>query len=62
MFSFVSNELVLLNEAELTEFLKHCFGAKLIDRLFGKKYYLISLFLSIAENIQKFFVSFEDCS
>ena len=35
MFSFVSNVLVLFSEAEVTEFLKYCFGAKLVDRLYG---------------------------
>ena len=35
-------------------FLKYCFGAKLIDRLSGKKHYLLSLLLSVAENIQSF--------
>ena len=54
MFSLASNVLVLFNDAVVTEFLKYCFGAKLIDRLSDKKH-LMSLFLSVAENIRKFF-------
>ena len=61
MFSLVSNILVLFNGAKVPEFLKYFFGAKLINRLPGKKHYLMSLFLSFAENIQKFFADFEDC-
>ena len=60
MFSSVSNVLASFNEAEVTEFLKHCFRATLINRLSGKKYYLMPLFLSPAGNIRKFFVGFED--
>ena len=37
MFSLVSSVLVLLNEAEVTRFLKYYFGAELIDRFSGKK-------------------------
>ena len=59
MFSLVSNILVLFHEAEVTVFLKYCFGTKLIDRLSRKKHYFMSLFLSVAENIQKFFDGFE---
>ena len=62
MFSLVSNVLDLFSEAEVIVFLKYCFGAKLIDRLFGKKHYLMYLFLSGAENIRKLFVDFEDFS
>ena len=61
MFSLVSNVLDLFSEAEVIVFLKYCFGAKLIDRLFGKKH-LMYLFLSGAENIRKLFVDFEDFS
>ena len=61
MFSLVSNILVLFNGAKVPEFLKYFFGTKLINRLSGKKHYLMSLFLSAAENIQKFFADFEDC-
>ena len=43
----------------MTGFLKYCFCAKLIDKLCGKKH-LMPMFLSIAENIRKFFVCFED--
>ena len=60
MFSSVSNVLVSFNEAEVTEFLKYCFRAKLINRLSSKKHYLMPLFLSPAGNIRKFFVGFED--
>ena len=62
MFSLVSNVLVLFKEAEVIEFLKQCFGAKLIDSLSRKKHYLMALFFSVAENIRKFCVSFEDYS
>ena len=56
MFSLVSNVLVLFNGAEVPEFLRNSFSAKLIDKLSGKKHYL----MSVAENIQKFFTDFED--
>ena len=56
MFSLVSNVLVLFNGAEVPEFLRNSFSAKLIDKLSGKKHYL----MSVEENIQKFFTDFED--
>ena len=60
MFSLVPNVLVLFNEAGMIGFLKYCFRDKLNDWLSGKKHYLMSLFLSVVENILKFFVDFED--
>ena len=48
---WVSNVLVLFNEAEVIGFLKYCFGTKLIDRFCGKKHCLMSLFLLVVENV-----------
>ena len=60
LFFLVSNFLVLFDEAVVTGFLKYSFATSLIGKFFSKKYYLMPLFLSVAENIRKVFVGFED--
>ena len=59
-FDFISYALASLNEAEVTGFLKYCFGSKLIDR-FVQQETLFNVFVSFGcENISKFFVGLKD--
>ena len=60
IFSLTSYALASLNEAEVTGFLKYCFGSKLIDR-FVQQETLFNVFVSFGcENISKFFVGLKD--